>query len=299
MESLMIIPPERQATWTWPAVAMFTLVGMGAGLYLASALLNLLTADLRLFGAVPISYGPVAGLAVILGFFFVMGEAGRPLRGCYALSNIRRSWMSREILFLLIFLMTVFIDYIAPSVIIRILSLGAAFTLILCQGFIIYGSRGITAWNKSFIPFSFLSSGLCSGYGLLLLITDVDSLLRWRVSALTGSILLALTLVISLVYLYASRDHAFRIATKSLRNSFSLLVNMGIGGVLPLVLLLVLLNLTEKRNIGLMKEVIVLIAGMTMVIGGISQKASLIMAAGFTRGIFLSREEGRIVERKS
>jgi hypothetical protein len=69
---------------------------------------------------------------------------------------------------------------------------------------------------------------------------------------------------------------------------------MGIGGVLPLVLLLLLLNSTEKSNIRLMKEIIVLIAGITMVVGGISQKASMIMAAGSTRGIFLSFEEGKL-----
>jgi hypothetical protein len=68
---------------------------------------------------------------------------------------------------------------------------------------------------------------------------------------------------------------------------------MGIGGVLPLVLLLLLLNSTERSNIRSMKEIMVLIAGITMVIGGISQKASMIMAAGFTRGIFLSFEEER------
>ena len=294
MKDLMVIPPERQKTWTWPAVAMFTLVGMGAGLYLSSALLNLVSGDLRLFAAGPIPYGSVACLMVMLGFLFVMGEAGRPLRGHYALSNIKRSWMSREILFLLLFILTVFIDYIVPSVVIRVLSLGAAFMLILCQGFIIYGSRGITAWNKSFIPLFFLSSGLSSGYGLLFLITDVHGLVHWRVSALTGSILLALNLVISLIYFYASRDDSFRIATKSLRNPFFVLINMGIGGVLPLVLLLLLLNSTENSNIRSMNEIIVLIAGITMVIGGISQKASMIMAAGFTRGIFLSFEEGRL-----
>jgi formate-dependent nitrite reductase membrane component NrfD len=297
MKNLMILPSERQETWTWPAVAMFTLVGMGAGLYLSSALLNLLSGDLRLFGAVPISYGPAACLTVILGFLFVMGEAGRPLRGHYVLSNVKQSWMSREILFLSIFILTVFIDYIVLSVVIRVFSLVAAFMLILCQGFIIYGSRGITAWNKAFIPLLFLSSGLSSGYGLLFLIPDVYSLVHWRVSALTGSILLALSLVISLIYLYGSRNDAFRIATESLRNPFSLVVNMGLGGVLPLFLLLFLLNSPEKSNIGLMKEIIVLIAGITMVFGGISQKASIIMGAGFTRGIFLSREEGSIVQR--
>ena len=67
---------------------------------------------------------------------------------------------------------------------------------------------------------------------------------------------------------------------------------MGIGGVLPLILLLLLLYSTEKSNIRSMKEIIVLIAGITMVIGGISQKASMIMTAGFTRGIYLSLEEG-------
>lgn len=294
IKNQMIIPSERQETWTWPALALFTLVGMGAGLYLSSALLNLLSGDLRLFAAGPISYGLVACVTVILGFLLVIGEAGRPLRGHYVLSNIKRSWMSREVLFLLIFILTVSIDYIVPSLVIRVLSLGAAFILLLCQGFLIYGSRGITAWNKSFTPLFFLSSGLSSGYGLLLLITDVHGLGQWRVSALTGSILLTLNLVILVIYLYASRDDAFRIATKSSRNPFALLINMGIGGVLPLVLLLLLFNSTEKSNTALMKEIIVLIAGITMVIGGISQKASMIMAAGFTRGIFLSREEGRL-----
>ena len=88
MKNRMGIPPEQQETWTWPAVAMFTLVGMGVGLYLSSAILNLVSGNPRLFVAGPIPYGSAACLTVILGFLFVLIEAGRPLKGYYALSQV-------------------------------------------------------------------------------------------------------------------------------------------------------------------------------------------------------------------
>ena len=294
MKELLVIPPERQKTWTWLAVAMFSLVGMGTGFYLSSALLSLVSGDLRLFTAGPVPYGLVACLTVALGFVFVLSEAGRPLRGIRALSNLKRSWMSREILFLLIFIMTVFIDTIRPSILMRIFSLGAAFFLLLCQGYIIYGSRGIAAWNKSLIPLLFLSSGMSSGIGLLFLIHAANNMMRWRSAVLTGSILLAITLVIMFIYMYASRDDGFRMATRKLRTPSFVIVNFGIGGAFPLYLLFLILNSTEMKNSNSLVDILALITGITMIIGGVSQKISIILASSYTRSISLRFERERL-----
>lgn len=292
-----VIPSVRQEVWRWPSIALFVLGGMGSGLYLSSALLTLSTGGPALFAAGPIPYGPAACLTVILGFLLVMGEAGRPLRGPHALYNIRQSWMSREILALLIFVSAVLIDLVTPSVAIRALSAGAAFMLILCQGFIVYESRAMPSWNNLFIPPVFISSGLSSGFGLLFLIADAQPPARGGVPELTGSILLALNLAIFLIYLFSSRDRSFLSASRNLRKPLLFLINAGIGGVLPLLLLSLLLASTERSGIGSVKQGMALIAGVAMIIGGAGQKTSIITAAGFTKGISLDFEGTRSVQK--
>jgi len=271
-----------QDTWSWPAVMVFALAGIGSGLYLSSSLLTILTGGLTSFLSMPVSHGLVASLIVVLGFLFVIIEAGRPLRGRLVFFNVRHSWISREILALVAFVLPAFIDHFLPFWLLRVVSLAGAFMLILCQGFIVYSSRGVTAWNVPIIPILFIFSGLASGCGVLLF--NIRSSLNWQIPISMALVFVGLNLIVWAFYLYWKRDTAFRNSTGKLRHPVTLFFNMGIGQLLPFLFLLVMFWFKEGMEF---KEAMMTISGIALMLGGLIQKSSIILLSGHTRGIFL------------
>ncbi len=284
MKTEQVISPTRQETWSWLAVGTFTLAGIGAGLYLSSSLLTILRGGLTSFLSMPVSQGLFACFIVISGFFFIILEAGRPLRGALVLFNMQHSWISREIFALVAFMLPSFIDHFLPFWPLRVLSLVGAFLLILCQGLIVYNSRGITAWNLPIIPILFISSGFSSGCGLLLILIDLGSFLHWEILISMALVLVALNLIIWVFYLYWKHDTAFHISARKLRHPVTLLANLGIGQLLPFLLLLFTFWSEEGMEL---KETIVAVSGVVLVLGGLIQKSSIILIGGYTRGIML------------
>jgi formate-dependent nitrite reductase membrane component NrfD len=272
-----------QDTWSWPAVMVFTLAGIGSGLYLSSSLLTILRGGLTSFLDMPVSYGLFACVIVIFGFLFVIMEAGRPLRGGLVVFNVQHSWLSREILALVAFVLPAFIDHFLPSWPLRVLSLAGAFMLILCQGFIVYNSRGVTAWNMPAIPILFIFSGFSSGCGVLLV--AIRSFFQWEILIITTLISVGLNLIVWAFYLYWKRDTAFRISTRKLRHPVTLFINMGIGQLLPFLLLLFIFWFREGMEF---KETIMIISGIALILASLIQKSSIILIGGYTRGIVLN-----------
>ncbi|RME43027.1 MAG: hypothetical protein D6791_16450, partial [Chloroflexi bacterium] len=111
-----LIRPIKQTVWRWPAVAQFTLGGMGTGFYL----LGLLIAA-RSGGDMPESFVLAAVFKLLgpalaaLGFLALTTEAGRPSRGHNLLRHLRRSWMSRETLAGAVFIPAAFLDWLFPQ----------------------------------------------------------------------------------------------------------------------------------------------------------------------------------------
>jgi formate-dependent nitrite reductase membrane component NrfD len=262
---------------------VFTLAGIGAGLYLSSSLLTILIDGITSFLSMPISYGLLACLITILGFPFVLIEAGRPLRGGLVLLNFQHSWISREIIALAAFLLPAFIDNFLPFWPLRVLSFVGAFTLILCQGFIVYNSRGVTAWNVPIIPILFISSGLSSGCGILLL--SIRSSLDWQISISMALFLVGLNLIVWAFYLYRKGGTDFRISTRKLRHPITLFINMGLGQFFPFLFLLFIFWFKEGIEF---KETMMIISGIALILGGLIQKSIIILLGGFMRGVNLN-----------
>ena len=100
-----------------------------------------------------------------------------------------------------------------------------------------------------------------------------------------------MNLVVWLFYLYWSQDPAFRKATEALRSPKSLIISLGIGHLLPILVLSSLL-VAHSVEIGMeLPDIATAGMGLAMILGGAGQKADIILKAGFQREISLESQE--------
>ena len=272
-----MIPAQPQGLWGWPAVVNFALGGLGAGWYVATVLA---AGFERSPGVTAASWA--APVLVLAGFAAVAGEAGRPLRGPRVLTRLRTSWMSRELLAGIAFVLLVAADLAFPLRLHRAQAMVAALLLALAQGFIVRRARGVTAWDVPLMPVLFLLSACLSGSGALLLVESLAG--RAPIPAVIGVTLLLI--VVSFVawarYLAWTSEDAYRRAVAPLRERRSVVVIDGAGYGLPL--LLGLLALAAPAAAGPLTA----LAGALLVAGQAYAKARLIRAAGRLRPITLA-----------
>lgn len=266
----------RQTIWGPLAVVNFTLGGMGAGAYV-------LAAALSGFSLIPpLTHVRLVGpLVVVAGFLAVAVEAGRPLRGLNVLLMVHRSWMSRELWAGLAFVLLASEDLLWPALSLRLVASLAALLFILSQGCILFRARGVAAWNVRPMPVLFLTSGLLTGAGLLGFFRFFgiagggEALLLWT---MVGLIVVNGALWMSL--LTWAGDEAFRDSTGALRSGGAWAGILGVGHLLPLLLL------------GALRYPALPLAGLTVLIGGVLLKALLILGAGQFRAIAIDAIEG-------
>jgi DMSO reductase anchor subunit len=274
---LELLPGGPQTLWGWPAVINFALGGLGAGWYIVAVLAAGLE---RSPGVTAASW--TAPFLVLAGFAAVAGEAGRPLRGPRVLRRLRTSWMSRELLIGIAFVLLVAADLAFPLRLHRAQALVAAGLLALAQGFILRRARGIPAWDVSIMPALFVLSALLSGGGTYLLVEAAAG--RPPARAVVGAVLMLV--VVGFVawarYCVWSPEPAFTRAVASLREGRSGLLIDGAGYGLPFAL--GLLGLAAPAAAG----PLLALAGALLVAGQVYAKARLIRATGRLRPITLA-----------
>jgi DMSO reductase anchor subunit len=277
-----MIPAQRQTLWGWPAVANFVLGGIGAGWYVVA---SLAAGFERSPGVTVASW--VAPALVLAGFAAVASEAGRPLRGPRVLIRLRTSWMSRELLIGLAFVLLVVADLVFPLRLHRVQAAVAALLLALAQGFIVTRARGVTAWDVPLMPTLFLLSALLSGAGTYLLI-EAAAARPPRPAAVGGVLLLiVVAFVVWTRYLAWRPEEAYRRAVAPLREGPAGAAIDAAGYGLPL--LLGLLALAAPGASGPLLG----LAGALLVAGQVCAKARLILAAGRLRPITLGIQTSR------
>jgi DMSO reductase anchor subunit len=272
-----MLPAQRQALWGWPAVVNFVLGGLGAGWYVVALLANGFG---RSPGVTVVSWA--APVLVLAGFAAVAAEAGRPLRGPRVLARLRTSWMSRELLIGIAFVLLVAADLAFPLRLHRVQAMVAAILLALAQGFIVRRARGVTAWDVPIMPLLFLLSALVSGAGAYLLVEVVTR--RPPPPGLVGA-LLALVVVAFVAwarYLVWTSEDSYARAVAPLREGHSALLIDGVGYGLPLLFGLVALAAPAVAGPALG------LAGALLIAGQVYAKARLIRAAGQLRPITLA-----------
>ena len=231
--SAVFIQPQRQQVWFTPPVVNFACGGAGAGLYFWSL-------------ATPGGGGFVALIRcasvalVAFGLAVLALEAGHPLRARFLLGNLRSSWMSRESLAAAVFVPAGLASAWWPRPPVVGVAALAALAFVVSQGFIVFRSRAIPAWNCAAIPPLFLASSLASGAGAWLVIAAAAPQAHRASPALLAMIAASLAADAGgwLCYVFGRRgDEAFRSATAALRRPRSLVMIVGLGRALPLLVL--------------------------------------------------------------
>lgn len=276
-QRMEMIPPRRQALWGWPAVANFALGGLGAGWYVVA---GLAAGFERSAGVTAASWAAPA--LVLVGFAAVAAEAGRPRRGARVLMRVRTSWMSRELLLGIAFVLLVAADLAFPLRLHRAQAMAAAVLLALAQGFMVRRARGITAWDVPLMPLLFLLSALLAGSGAYLLVETSAG--RPPIPAVIAVTLLLIVvgLVVWARYLAWMSEDVYRRAVAPLREGSAAVVIVGAGYGLPLLLGLV--ALAAPAAAGFLTG----LAGALLVAGQFYAKGRLIRAAGRLRPITLT-----------
>jgi DMSO reductase anchor subunit len=288
---MVVLVPKRQHVWGWPAVTNFTLCGAACGFYLFYALmiyLGKIPPGLARPGALKL----LSPALVVIGFATLIMEAGRPSRGYYLLQGLRSSWMSWEVLIGAIFIVTAFADVLFRSPILQGVAVVAATVLVASQGFIVYRSRAVTSWNLFIVPLLFLTSGLSTGVGLALLTLFHVGDLGFFV-LMAGLACIVLDLAVWIIFLRLSGRSAYLRATAPLRRPLSLFATVVLGHVVPMFLMSLVILLSSKGSSDekIFPQVISVIAGAAVIVGGVSQKAGIILRAGYLRGIVMAQEK--------
>jgi DMSO reductase anchor subunit len=278
---------KKQNIWRLPAVLNFTLGSMAASFYLLMLLFLMLPA-FSITQTDFIRNGILAMAIMAIGLFSLSFEAGNPVRNYLLLMNLRQSWMAREVLFAIVFILFTSADILFPTVIFKsIAGIGAAGFLV-SQAFIIYKSRGIVTWNTRPILYLFVLSGVLSGVGLYLMglsRLEIDQ----NILYVTQLILILYLIVWSFyLFLYRRNDGDFRSATVSLRNTVSLFISLIIGIIIPIGLIQVALSSgSDGYRIA---------AGLCLIAGVFIRNHDIIIKAGYFRKLEIQIHKKSLID---
>jgi phenylacetyl-CoA:acceptor oxidoreductase 26-kDa subunit len=269
-------PSQKQSAWQVPALLNLILGGLGAGFYVITLLTlpqnggwtqsPLQCAVIKLLGPAFVSLGLVS----------LTTEAGHPLNSIYLLTNLRRSWMSREALAAGVFIIAAGLDWLVPNLILQGVAAVAGLVFIFSQGMLVLRASGVITWNVPIIPWFFLTSGLATGAGMLLIIVSFLGMPSLALLSLVALVIAIVNTLVWVAYLNTSGE-AFQRAIKLLRQTNNLALTIGLGHLLPIVLLIA--ALVQPQTF------LVVIAGLALIIGGASQKFGLAFQASVLRGL--------------
>jgi hypothetical protein len=197
--------------------------------------------------------------------------------------------MSQEALAGVIFVFAVMLNWLFPHMALSILAVLSAMALLISQGAMVYHARSVTAWNLPTIPLLFITSGFATGAGLLLIFLGV--LTSEHYAVLIAFVCALLNLLVWLLYLYWTRESAFRKATESLRGLESKILILGFGHLMPLIVLLSVLVAPGVDPGTKFADIAISAMGLALIIGSAGQKAAIILWAGNQREIGLNQNE--------
>lgn len=286
MIGTQLVSPVKQKEWSWQAAANFILGGAGTGFYLLGVF-NIIFERGKSAVTHPVSLGMLAPALMGLGFVLLITEAGRPSRGRYLLYHLQNAWISRETLAFVFFVPAVILDQLFPLPFFKAWAALSALVFMVSQGFIVYASRAIPAWNVFIIPLFFISSGLASGAGIMLILNSSGSRFAGDGPVLISLICTITNLVIWVLYLRWSRNVDFQSATKGLRRPLMKILTIVIGHIFPMLILLLFYIQPYFGAEKTLSGTLAMSSGLALVVGVIAQKTGIVLSAGYTRGVDL------------
>jgi len=167
---------ERQTSWGGVVALYMFLGGTGAGIYTASFMLGFIS-DLKWLAVTGMALGTIL---VILGLICLLLEAGAPLQSYRLFKGLSTSWMSRGVLIQILFIISG-LGYVLPGfwlsgwlssgIALGSIALVLALAIATYHGMVLTEYRSIPLWSSSVLPLLSLFTALCTGLGLLLVIS--------------------------------------------------------------------------------------------------------------------------------
>jgi formate-dependent nitrite reductase membrane component NrfD len=177
---------DRRGIFLWIA---FYAGGLGGGLYLVSLLFN------SLWGMF-ISWLIIVVIKGSTHLIFL----GKPLRFWRIVANPKSSWLSKGLIFVVLFtgfgaiqlILTLQVPGNAAEIIFKVLAGIMAFAIAVYTGIILKNMKGVPFWNSALLPILFVLCGILGGFGLSVVIAlnggdvnlaDAETGSRWLLIA--------------------------------------------------------------------------------------------------------------------
>jgi polysulfide reductase chain C len=169
---------ERQTSWGGLVALYMFLAGTGAGIYTAGFILGFIS-NLRWLAVTAMTLGPIL---VISGLFCLLLEVGTPSHSYRLFKGLSTSWMSRggllQILFIILGLGYALPGFWLPGwlssgtgITLGSIALVLAVAIAIYHGMVLAEFRAIPLWSSPVLPLLSFFTALCTGLGLLLLIS--------------------------------------------------------------------------------------------------------------------------------
>ena len=229
-----------------------------------------------------------------LGFVALGFEAGRPLRICHLLRNLRHSWISRETLAAVVFVLFACLDWLFPELIFQILAAAGAVGLMISHGFMLFYARAVGSWNMPLTPLLLTTSSLYGSFGAILLFSAFDMINLRPHSITVGLIIIAINMLMWAALFNRKREPASGIETEVLCRPHRLILVLGIGHLLPILLLARLAFHISVYSELDKQQFIFLLAGISILFIGVWQKIDILRTAAYMRGVVMGQPKSNM-----
>lgn len=267
---------RSQEEWSWLLAIDLFLGGLGGGLFLLSQIFDF-----------PPSIALLSLGLVVLGGLVLSIELGHPSRAWRAIARPLSSWISRGVIFVVLFLISGFL-YVAPAFdafswlpwtphtltgkTFWVIAGVSAFLVTLYPGLVLSSSPSIPFWNSPILPVLFLFHSLMGATGIVLLISPFSSFDRGleKISSLAVLLIIATIIMIAIYLLTLKRSGLAASEAVSLLNQGSLGWTFKIG--------VVLLGMILPLFVVVWVPSAVALAGASILIGGLLFRYSVLKA---------------------
>jgi formate-dependent nitrite reductase membrane component NrfD len=240
--------------------------GLGGGLFLTSLIINWRLGVLISLGIVAVGKG-----GAHLSFL------GHPERFWRAFLKPQKSWLSRGIIILILFLIFGALYAVQPITLWMVLGGFFAVALVTYTGFLLASSPAIQFWNNSLLPFIFLTAALWSGASLTELLKPAQAeanpelLYIFQLVVGTLTVLLLFTyMVVNYMSTVAAKKAVTFLATGGMAPVF-----YGLGVVLGLLIPLAIL---VPAFLGKVPPILLAVGGLCELVGSFFLRLSILKA---------------------
>jgi len=224
-------------------------------------------------------------LLVALGFAAVGLESRKPMNARFLLHNLKRSWMSLEVLAGLSFMILAVMDIVSHHKVLQLGALAMGLILLVSQIMIIYDAKGVELWNTRLAAAHGLSSNLCLACGIGLVLFPFCAPFNPAPGVMIVLVIVTSNLILWLTILRSKTgDHA-KVAVQPLRTPMNLIISIWFGHILPAAVLLLSMGLVALLEVNYLVEALLGLSGTMIVIGVTGQKAAIILGANSLKAI--------------